>query len=206
MSKLTLAGIRRGNQFSPNHIGNDAAIFALTAQHLRKLGCDVNEYIESDLLLQDPKEKGIFNMVRDWKSIHKLQELEDKNYFVVNSGYGIENCTREKMTRLLLSNHISHPESLILRTDEDPTEALEKAGFFNCWIKRGDFHAIHREDVTYVRNPEEAKSTLSLERLVQNGFQRSILQIHCMYRNGSQIVIIKKLVLGLRLDLLYHSP
>ena len=158
MSKLTLAGIRRGNQFSPNHIGNDAAIFALTAQHLRKLGCDVNEYIESDLLLQDPKEKGIFNMVRDWKSIHKLQELEDKNYFVVNSGYGIENCTREKMTRLLLSNHISHPESLILRTDEDPTEALEKAGFFNCWIKRGDFHAIHREDVTYVRNPEEAKS------------------------------------------------
>ena len=41
----------------------------------------------------------------------------------------------------LLSNHISHPESLILRTDEDPTEALEKAGFFNCWIKRGDFHA-----------------------------------------------------------------
>ena len=147
MSKLTLAGIRRGNQFSPNHIGNDAAIFALTAQHLRKLGCDVNEYIESDLLLQDPKEKGIFNMVRDWKSIHKLQELEDKNYFVVNSGYGIENCTREKMTRLLLSNHISHPESLILRTDD-------------CWIKRGDFHAIHREDVTYVRNPEEARSIL----------------------------------------------
>ena len=40
------------------------------------MGCDVNEYIESDLLLQDPKEKGIFNMVRDWKSIHKLQELE----------------------------------------------------------------------------------------------------------------------------------
>ena len=160
MSKLTLAGIRRGNQFSPNHIGNDAAIFALTAQHLRKLGCDVNEYIESDLLLQDPKEKGIFNMVRDWKSIHKLQELEDKNYFVVNSGYGIENCTREKMTRLLLSNHISHPASLFLRTDEDPTEALEKAGFFNCWIKRGDFHAIHREDVTYVRNPEEARSIL----------------------------------------------
>ena len=124
------------------------------------MGCAVNEYIESDLLLSDPRERGIFNMVRDWKSIHKLQQLEDKGYVVVNSGYGIENCTREKMTRLLLSNHISHPESLILRTDEDPTEALEEAGFYNCWIKRGDFHAIHREDVTYVRNPEEAKSIL----------------------------------------------
>lgn len=160
MSKLTLAGIRRGNEFSPNHIGNDAAIFSLTAEHLRKLGCEVNEYVESDLLLKDPKEKGIFNMVRSWNSIHKLQRLEDKGYFVVNSGYGIENCTREKMTRLLLNNHISHPRSLILRTDEDPTEALEEAGFDFCWIKRGDFHAMHREDVTYVRNKEEAKSIL----------------------------------------------
>ena len=160
MSKFTLAGIRRGNEFSPNHVGNDAAIFSMTAGHLRKLGCEVNEYVESDLLLKDPEEKGIFNMVRSWNSIHKLQRLEDKGYYVVNSGYGIENCTREKMTRLLLNNHISHPRSLILRTDEDPTEALEEVGFENCWIKRGDFHAMHREDVTYVRNMEEAKSIL----------------------------------------------
>lgn len=160
MSKLTLAGIRRGNQFSPNHIGNDAAIFALTAENLRKKGCEVKEYIESDLLIEHPRERVIFNMVRDWKSIYKLQTLEDNGYFVVNSGYGIENCTREKMTRLLLDNNISHPASLILSTDENPIEKLEKAGFYNCWIKRGDFHAIHREDVTYVRNPEEAKSIL----------------------------------------------
>lgn len=38
---MTIAGIRRGNQFSPNHIGNDAAIFSLTAEHLGKLGCKV---------------------------------------------------------------------------------------------------------------------------------------------------------------------
>lgn len=160
MDKLIIAGIRRGNQFSPNHIGNDAAIFSLAAEHLRKRGAVVNEYIESDLLLNDLKEKVIFNMVRDWRSIHKIQELEDKGALVINSGYGIENCTREKMTRLLLQNNIAHPKSLILKTTQDPTEALEKAGFYNCWIKRGDFHAIHREDVTYVRNPEEAKSIL----------------------------------------------
>ena len=99
-------------------------------------------------------------MVRDWKSIHKLQALEDRGYCVVNSGYGIENCTREKMTRLLLSNHISHPRSLILQTTEDPIAQMEEEGFYNCWIKRGDFHAIHREDVTYVRNPEEARTIL----------------------------------------------
>ena len=160
MNKLTIAGIRRGNQFSPNHVGNDAAIFSLTAEHLRQMGCVVNEYVETDLLLNDPSERFIFNMVRDWRSIRKLQKLEDKGYRVINSGYGIENCTREKMTRLLMEQGIAHPRSLILPTDEDPTEALEKAGFEYCWIKRGDFHAIHREDVTYVRNLEEAKTIL----------------------------------------------
>lgn len=134
---MTIAGIRRGNQFSPNHIGNDAAIFSLTAEHLGKLGCKVNEYIESDLLLQDLKEKAIFNMVRDWKSIHKLQELENNGHIVINSGYGIENCTREKMTRLLLDHHIPHPTSLFLSTQTDPTQMLEEAGLDHCWIKRG---------------------------------------------------------------------
>lgn len=90
MEEMTIAGIRRGNRFSPNHIGNDAAIFTLAAEHLRELGCQVNEYIESDLLLYDLKEKAIFNMVRDWKSIYKLQELEDQGHIVINSGYGIK--------------------------------------------------------------------------------------------------------------------
>jgi len=160
MSKLTIAGIRRGNKFSPNHIGNDAAIFSLTTKHLQSYGCIVNEYIESDLLTQEIKETAIFSMVRDWFSIRKLQQLENNGKKVINSAYGVENCTREKMTRLLVDNNISHPKSLIFSTDEDPTEALEKADIYNCWIKRGDFHAMHREDVTYVRNPEEAHSIL----------------------------------------------
>lgn len=176
MKELVLAGISRGNQFSPNHVGNDAAIFAATADHLRRLGCTVNIYTESDLFLNDPEERGIFNMVRDWKSIRKLQRLEDQGYHVINSAYGIENCTREKMTRLLLDKQISHPRSLILPTDEDPVSALEEAGMFNCWIKRGDFHAIHREDVTYVRNPEEARSILKEYAL--RGISTAVINEH----------------------------
>ena len=176
MSKLKVAGVRRENRFSPNHIGNDGAIFSLTVQHLRALGCEVNEYVESDLIVRDFTEKAIFNMARSLTSIHKLQEMEDRGYTVINSGYGIENCTREKMTRLLTDGHISHPRSLILPTDEDPTEAIESAGFFNCWIKRGDFHAIHREDVTYVRNPEEAASIL--KEYAIRGIRTAVINEH----------------------------
>lgn len=38
MSKLTLAGIRRGNQFSPNHIGNDAGDLRLDSPAFTKIG------------------------------------------------------------------------------------------------------------------------------------------------------------------------
>ena len=160
MTEKTIAGIRRGNQFSPNHVGNDAAIFSLTAEALRKKGYRVNEYTEADLLTQDIREAFVFNMVRDWCSIRKLQQWEDSGRLVINSGYGIENCTREKMTRLFMAENIPYPRSMILRTDEDPTAALEEAGFVDCWIKRFDFHAIHREDVTYVSHVEEAKGIL----------------------------------------------
>lgn len=160
MNKITIAGIRRGNKFSPNHIGNDAAIFDLTVEHLRAMGCTVNEYSETEFLTQDIREKYIFNMVRDHESIEKLQDMENSGCTVINSAFGIANCIRQKMTELLMSRGVPHPESLIENTDEDPSADLERMDFSNCWIKRGDHHAIHREDVTYVRNREEARCVL----------------------------------------------
>lgn len=176
MTNITIAGICRRDKFSPNHIGNDAAIFNLTAEHLKEMGCTVNKYTESDLILGDIKEKYIFNMVREWQSIHKLQEMEDQGVKVINSAYGIDNCTREKMTRLLINNHIPHPRSLFLNTNEDPEEELKNSGMQNCWIKRGDFHAIHREDVTYVRHLEEAKGIL--KEYAIRGIQTAVVNEH----------------------------
>jgi len=176
MSEKTIAGIRRGNQFSPNHIGNDAAIFSLTAEHLRKKGYRVNEYTESDLLTKDITEDCLFNMVRDWYSIRKLQKMEDSGRLVINSGYAIENCTREKMTRLFISAGIPYPRSIILRTDETPDAAFKEAGFDSCWIKRHDFHAIHREDVTYVGHLEEAKNILKEYAL--RGIETAVINEH----------------------------
>ena len=157
--KIKIAGIRRGNQYSPNHIGNDAAIFNLTVEYLRKKNCEIVEYTEDQFQTADIDAGLIFNMARDTRSIQKLQKLEDKDVKVINSGYGIENCTREKMTRLLLANHIPHPKSVIVLTNEEKFQNLDSLGD-HCWIKRGDFHAIHREDVTYARNGEEAESVI----------------------------------------------
>ena len=161
MNDHTIAGIRRGTRFSPNHTGNDAAIFRQTAAELVKLGWIVNDYAEEDL--KDPsavRESYIFNMVRDNNSVRRLRQYEEEGRIIINSPRGIENCTRERMTRLLLSAKIPHPRSLIVRTDAEIGPKLLENNMYNCWIKRGDFHAIHREDVTYVRNPIEAQSIL----------------------------------------------
>lgn len=176
MNKIEIAGIKRANQFSPNHIDNDAAIFNMSADYLREKGFVVNEYTEDEFLDSDIKEEFIFNMVRDWRSIKKLQQLESNGAVVVNSGFGIENCTREKMTRLLMTNNVPHPESIIKKTNFESTHDLEELGFSDCWIKRGDFHAVQKEDVTYARSIDEARSVL--RQYAMRGIETAVINEH----------------------------
>lgn len=176
MAEITIASIMRAGAYSPNHIGNDAAIFNATAEHLRRQGCIVNIYSEEQLIAGEVKEPIIVNMCREQQSIALLQQMEKGGRIVVNSGFGIENCTRERMTRLLLDNNIPHPESLIVNTDDTIQEALKKHNFAQCWIKRGDFHAMHKEDVSYARHPEEVQGLL--QEFALRGISRAVINKH----------------------------
>lgn len=176
MAETEIAGIMRAGAYSPNHIGNDAAIFNAAAEQLRKRGYIVNIYSEEQFNANDVKEDVILNMCREQASIAKLQKLEDEGRLVINSGYGIENCTRERMTRILLGSGIPYPDSLIVNTDEAIKPLLKKSGFQSCWIKRGDFHAMHKEDVSYVRHPEEAQEVL--QEYFLRGIKRAVINVH----------------------------
>lgn len=167
----------RAGAYSPNHIGNDAAIFNLVCDQLRKRGCEVRIYSEDQFTDGEPiTEPVILDMCREQKSIKLLQKLEDEGRIVINSGYGIENCTRERMTRILLGSSIPYPESLMVNTDEAVKPLLEKQHFTRCWIKRGDFHAMHKEDVSYVRHPEEAQEVL--QEYFLRGIKRAVINKH----------------------------
>lgn len=72
MADINIAGIMRAGAFSPNHIGNDAAIFNLVADQLRKRGCAVTTYSEEQLIAGHVKEQIIVNMCREQRSIMKL--------------------------------------------------------------------------------------------------------------------------------------
>ena len=166
----------RAGAYSPNHIGNDAAIFNAAADQLRKRGCEVRVYSEQQFQQMEIREDVVLNMCRERESIAKLITLEDQGKLVINSGYGIENCTRERMTRMLLGNGIPYPESLIVNTNEDVRPELERAHFSACWIKRGDFHAMHKEDVSYCRHIEEAQDVL--HEYFYRGIPRAVINRH----------------------------
>lgn len=176
MADIKIAGVMRAGAYSPNHIGNDAAIFNATVEQLRKRGCEVNLYSEEEFRNGPVAEDIIVNMCRERGSIAKLQELEDAGRLVINGGHAIENCTRERMTRLLLGNGIPYPDSLMVDTDEDVTKALKEAGFQSCWIKRGDFHAMHKEDVSYCRHAQEAQEVL--KEYFYRGIKRAVINRH----------------------------
>ena len=176
MAEIVIAGIMRAGAYSPNHIGNDAAIFNATADQLRKRGCTVNIYSEDQFISGKVSERIILNMCREQESIHLLQKMEDEGRIVINSGYGIENCTRERMTRILIGNNIPYPDSIIVNTNEAVIDELKKAGINNCWIKRGDFHAMHKEDVSYVRHAEEAQEVL--QEYFYRGISRAVINRH----------------------------
>ncbi len=156
MNPQTIIGVSRGNKYSPNHVDNDAVIFSLVGEELKKMGYDVLVYPEETFTDKAIRADLFFCMARAPKTLSYLKYLEDGGALVVNSAYGIASCVRKPMTQLLLSHHIPHPKSWIISTDEpfDPPS-------FPCWFKRGDSQTIFREDVCYVTNPQEALATLT---------------------------------------------
>lgn len=176
MADIKIAAIMRAGAYSPNHIGNDAAILNAVVEQLRKRGCEVNVYSEEQLNAGEVSEQVIVNMCREQQSIARLQKYEDEGRLVINSGYGIENCTRERMTRILIGHGIPYPDSLIVDTDEVVKQRLKESGFSSAWIKRGDGCAMHKEDVSYVRHPEEAQEVL--QEYFLRGIRRAVINRH----------------------------
>ena len=182
MADTKIAAILRAGAYSPNHIGNDAAILNLTCEQLRKRGCQVKTYSEEQLIAGAVTEPIVIHMCRDQRSFPILQAMEDAGRLVINSGYGVENCTRERLTRILLGSGIPYPESLMVSTNQAITGQMERIGMQQAWIKRGDLYAMHKEDVTYVRHPEEAQEVL--QEYFLRGIKRAVINRHL---DGDQV-------------------
>ncbi len=160
MADTSVAAVLRAGIFSPNHIANDAAILHAVVAELRKRSCEVNVYSEEEFADADIRADVVLAMCRGDRAIEKLQRLEDAGTIVMNSGYGIENCIRMIMVRLLEQAGLPIPQSFVVETDVDVRKLLKKAGFGPCWVKKGEAPVHHLEDIARCRHAEEAQEIL----------------------------------------------
>lgn len=174
--KPQVLGIERATKYSPNHIGNDRRILQRTAEALQQLGYEVETCTEDEFLQQQKRADYIFSMARSEQVIQRLKQLESEGAMVINSTYGVDNCIRKQMTELLIANDIPHPKSLVADLSEVSAEAIEQLGATTFWLKRGDSHAIHREDVSYARSVDEAMSIV--EEFGYRGIPNVVINEH----------------------------
>lgn len=168
--------VARGSRYSPNHVGNDSKILALTIDQIRAKGHSVSVYDEDQLRPDLIKTPYIFSMIRGNRSLKILQEIEEQGALIINSTRGVYNCYRENLARLLPKAGVNIPTTLVLDTQKK-VENIPFAGKpFKVWIKRGDVHAIHREDVTLVYSIEELAEVLNEYR--RRGIGSAVIQEH----------------------------
>lgn len=149
---ITITGVSRSREFSPNHEDNDMAIFSSVADELRNRRFKVETYTEEEFIKSKKYSNVIFNMVRATDSIRLLKGIEISGTKVINSAFGIENCYRKVLTRLFEANDIPSPKSIIVSTQKEFPSVT-----FPCWIKRGSSHTMVKKDVVYVECREEAE-------------------------------------------------
>ncbi len=173
---IEITGISRGEIYSPNHTNNDGMIFQYTVNELYALGARVNIMDEITCQQAEVNTQTIFSMVRNPKSVEKLIEMEENGALVINSGNAINNCYRANITRILTDNYISYPKSIIVKTHEIVWEELNVFKKYPLWIKRGDVHAIHKEDVVLVYCREEVNNVLS--EFNKRGIPEAVIMEH----------------------------
>lgn len=172
------AAIARGQRYSPNHIGNDAKILNLTIQNLERMGHQVQVYDEDSITPSLVTENFIFSMIRGTYALQVLQQLERQGALVINSTRGVKNCYRARLAEILPKAGIPVPQSLVVSTASINIDLslFDFAGGFNLWLKRGDVHAIHREDITLVHSHDELYGVLQEYR--RRGIEEAVIQQH----------------------------
>ncbi len=174
--KRRFAGVRRKTEFSPNHIGNDLRIISLTADALAARGYQADLFAEGEEIQDRERYDLIFSMAQGPEGNWLLRSYEEAGIQVINNPASVLNCYRAEMVKRLPASGIPFPRSQVVGTGPDEASVPFPPGVSKVWVKRGDVHAVHKEDVTLVYSENEQRATL--EEFYRRGIGRAVLQEH----------------------------
>ena len=169
-------GIYRELTHSPNRESDDAEILRATAGRLAEKGFEVELKSPEELPATD-NAAGIppllFVMCMKEEVVRRLAAWERQGVRVVNRPESIRNTDRDRTIARVLGDGIPFPESVLVSTEWEPKESRIS---LPCWVKRGNYHSTHSEDVSMARTDEELAGRLSA--LAARGIDRAVLQRH----------------------------
>lgn len=165
----------RAQCYSPSRQQADDAILKAAGRALERCDCSVTFIAEEDLSSDRiPASTGIIlQMARGDRALGILSSLDVP---MINSAAAVMNCRRAAQTRLMLKNSACGwiPESVVTGTSGCGIPSGWNS--YPCWVKRGDSHAIAKDDVSLAQNPAECLALM--QRLAGRGVGECVLQRH----------------------------
>ncbi|MEJ2613405.1 MAG: hypothetical protein P8Z35_00450, partial [Ignavibacteriaceae bacterium] len=174
--RLRLAGIKRQSDYSPNHVENDLLILLKTAEELKSVGADTTIYNEESIPDNHIDADLIFSMAQGPSAQEKLLQMENNGLSIINSPRAVMNCYRVNMVKMLQNHQIPFPKSIVVKTNILCEISLQDFSSNKIWLKRGDVHAVHREDVTLVYSDEEKNNVI--HEFSKRKISEAVLQEH----------------------------
>ena len=163
-------GVSRAEVFSPNRSEGDMAVFRAVAHKLERHGNSVVCMTEQQLT-ENGIPCGIDGIFQMCRSNDALALLEKATVPVTNTVQGVKNCQRAAQTEMLNGTGLV-PDSLICSTNRVP-HSWNK---YPCWIKRGDAHAVEKDDVQFMQNKSQCMD--AIKRLADRGIDTCVIQEH----------------------------
>lgn len=156
--------VARGTQHAAKHVSNDALMFELVCNGLREHGWRVECVPESDLadaLERHSSLDCIISMAQRPENVAVLDAVARTGLTVINAPAAVTNCYRTSLVEMLQDSEVPFGRSRTIETSREPAfaEIADNVGS-PFWLKRGDIHAAHRNDVRRIDNEEEYSDAL----------------------------------------------
>jgi len=158
-----ILGVYREVEFSPGKVEADAAIIDAVLAELGNYGAETATIDAAQLSSEPPPNAHmVLAMCQGERALSLLAAIEKAGAVTINSALAIRNCYRDLLGAGLTRAGVPTPDGVAVSTatpfDLKPLRALDLSA--PMYVKRGDLHALHPDDVQRVDGLEQLEATL----------------------------------------------
>ncbi len=173
---MKILGVYREAVYSPGKVADDAAILDAALSELSGRGFEVKSVHAEDVIGTLPRADLVLSMAQSEAMLRSEERWQKKGIEILNSPKSVRNCYRKPLVALLTASGVPMPGSRIVTLPEAEKQIASRDGDLQCWLKRGDVHAMEQGDVVKVTCREEM--VRGLDHFQTRGIDQLLIQDH----------------------------